>query len=159
MNTISIELNVNGRDWQLSVAPNEMLLNVLRERLHYTGTKYGCGIGECSACTVLMDDTPVLSCQILAVQCVGKKIVTIEGLAEGQESHPMQDAFIEEGAVQCGFCTPAMVLTAAALVKEKPDPENQDIRDALRGNFCRCTGYVKILKAVQSGARKMRELS
>lgn len=156
MNKISIVLNVNGRDWPLSVKPNEMLLNVLREQLKYTGTKYGCGIGECSACTVLMNGTPVLSCQILAVQCVGKKIVTIEGLADGQESHPMQDAFIEEGAVQCGYCTPAMVLTAAALVQEKPNPGKQDIRDALRGNFCRCTGYVKILKAVQSGARKMR---
>jgi carbon-monoxide dehydrogenase small subunit len=158
---------VNGREQRLEVKANELLLNVLRERLQLTGTKYGCGLGECSACTVLLDGRPILSCQTLAVSVAGRSITTIEGLAGtgagGPASgaapalHPLQEAFLEEGAVQCGYCTPAMILTAKALLDRNPDPCTDDIRQALRGNLCRCTGYVSIIKAVKSAAQKMRE--
>ncbi len=159
MKKIPIELTINGKLHELLVEPNETLLNLLRDRSHLTGAKYGCGIGECGACTVLMDGQPVLSCQLLAATCDGKKVVTIEGLqASDRETHPMQDAFVEEGAVQCGFCTPGMVVSATALVEEKPDPTTQDIKEALRGNFCRCTGYENIIRAVKTGARKMKEV-
>jgi carbon-monoxide dehydrogenase small subunit len=157
MKKIPIELTINGRLHELLVAPNETLLNVLRDRFHLTGAKYGCGIGECGACTVILEGKPVLSCQLLAATCSGKKVVTIEGMhGPGEESHPMQDAFVEEGAVQCGFCTPGMVISATALVEEKPDPTTEDIKEALRGNFCRCTGYENIIRAVKTGARKMK---
>lgn len=157
MKKIPIELTINGRLHELLVGPNETLLNVLRDRFHLTGAKYGCGIGECGACTVMLDGQPVLSCQLLAATCSGKKVVTIEGMtAPGEENHPMQDAFVEEGAVQCGFCTPGMVISATALVEEKPDPTTEDIKEALRGNFCRCTGYENIIRAVKTGARKMK---
>jgi len=159
MKKIPIELTINGKLHELLVGPNETLLNLLRDRFHLTGAKYGCGIGECGACTVLMDGQPVLSCQLLAATCDGKKIITIEGLqASDRENHPMQDAFVEEGAVQCGFCTPGMVISATALVEEKPEPTTQDIKEALRGNFCRCTGYENIIRAVKTGARKMKEV-
>jgi len=159
MKKIPIELTINGKLHELLVEPKETLLNLLRDRFHLTGAKYGCGIGECGACTVLMDGQPVLSCQLLAATCDGKKVVTIEGLqASDRENHPMQDAFVEEGAVQCGFCTPGMVVSATALVEEKPDPTTQDIKEALRGNFCRCTGYENIIRAVKTGARKMKEV-
>lgn len=157
MKKIPIELTINGRLHELLVRPNETLLNVLRDRFHLTAVKYGCGIGECGACTVLLDGVPVLSCQILAATCGGRKVITAEGLAPAGETHPMQDAFVEEGAVQCGFCTPGMVISAAALVKEKPDPSTEDIKDALRGNLCRCTGYENIIRAVKTGARKMKK--
>jgi len=157
MKKIPIELTINGRLHELLVRPNETLLNVLRDRFHLTAVKYGCGIGECGACTVLLDGVPVLSCQILAATCGGRKIITAEGLAPAGETHPMQDAFVEEGAVQCGFCTPGMVISATALVKEKPDPSTEDIKDALRGNLCRCTGYENIIRAVKTGARKMKK--
>jgi carbon-monoxide dehydrogenase small subunit len=140
---------------------------VLRERLQLTGTKYGCGLGECSACTVLLDGRPILSCQTLAVSVAGRKITTIEGIggpsaaspASGGSAsglHPLQEAFLEEGAVQCGYCTPAMILTAKALLDRNPDPSTEDIRYALRGNFCRCTGYESIVRAVKSAARRLR---
>ena len=157
MKKIPIELTINGRLHELLVRPNETLLNVLRDRFHLTAVKYGCGIGECGACTVLLDGVPVLSCQILAATCGGRKVITAEGLAPAGETHPMQDAFVEEGAVQCGFCTPGMVISATALVKEKPDPSTEDIKDALRGNLCRCTGYENIIRAVKTGARKMKK--
>jgi len=157
MKSIPITLTINGRTRELLVKPNETLLNVLRDRFHLTGAKYGCGIGECGACTVLMDDIPVLSCQLLAASCDGRSILTIEGLQDGTAVHPMQEAFEEEGAIQCGFCTPGMILSAIALVKKSPDPTTDEIREALRGNICRCTGYENIFLAVKSGARKMRQ--
>jgi carbon-monoxide dehydrogenase small subunit len=165
--SVPIALFVNGREHRLEVKPNELLLNVLRERLQLTGTKYGCGLGECSACTVLLDGRPILSCQTLAVSVSGRKITTIEGIGAAPAAspagggaasglHPLQEAFIEEGAVQCGYCTPAMILTAKALLDRNPDPSTDDIRLALRGNFCRCTGYVSIIQAVKSAARRLR---
>jgi aerobic-type carbon monoxide dehydrogenase small subunit (CoxS/CutS family) len=149
-----IEITVNGRKRRLTVKPNDLLLNVIREDLVLTGTKYGCGIGECAACTVLMEGKPVLACMILAVAAHGKNITTIEGLADGDKLAPVQQAFIDHGAIQCGFCTPGMVLTSHALLNENPDPSEEEIRDYLRGNYCRCTGYTAIVKAVQSCAKK-----
>ncbi len=154
---MTITLTVNGRPHKLEVRPAELLLNVLRDRLQLTGTKYGCGLGECGACTVLLEGRPILSCQTLAVSVAGKSITTIEGVAgENGGQHPLQEAFLEEGAVQCGYCTPGMILSAKALLDRNPDPSTDDIRHALRGNFCRCTGYVGILSAVKAAARKMR---
>ena len=154
---MKIELNLNNRKHSVEIRPEELLLDVLRKEFNFKGTKYGCGIGECGACTVIMNGKPVLSCQMLAATAEGQNIETIEGLADGNELHPMQQAFIDEGAVQCGFCTPGMVLTANALVKEIPDPNDKDIKNALRGNLCRCTGYENIIQAVHTGAIKMRE--
>ena len=156
---VPIILKVNGRVHSLQVKPNEILLNVLRDRLHLTGTKYGCGIGECGACTVLLEGRAVLSCQTLAISVAGKKITTIEGLALNGKLHPLQEAFLEEGAVQCGYCAPGMILSAKALLDRILDPSNEEIKEALRGNFCRCTGYVNIFKAVRSAARKLRTTS
>ena len=153
---MKIELNLNNRKRTVEVQPEELLLDVLRKEFDFKGTKYGCGIGECGACTVIMNGKPVLSCQMLAAVADGQNIETIEGLADGNELHPMQQAFIDEGAVQCGFCTPGMVLTANALVKENPDPSTEDIKDALRGNLCRCTGYENIIQAVHTGAKRMK---
>jgi len=154
---MTITLTVNGRLHKLEVRPAELLLNVLRDRLQLTGTKYGCGLGECGACTVLLEGRPILSCQTLAVSVAGRSITTIEGVAgENGGQHPLQEAFLEEGAVQCGYCTPGMILSAKALLDRNPDPSTDDIRYALRGNFCRCTGYVGILSAVKAAARKMR---
>jgi carbon-monoxide dehydrogenase small subunit len=151
-----ITLFVNGKEHLLEVKPNELLLNVLRDRLHLTGAKYGCGLGECGACTVLLDSRPILSCQTLAVSVAGRRITTIEGLSSLGE-HPLQQAFLEEGAVQCGYCTPGMILSAKALLDRNPEPTNEDIRYALRGNFCRCTGYVAIIRAVKRAAQKLLE--
>jgi carbon-monoxide dehydrogenase small subunit len=153
--SIPIELNVNGRIHRLQVEANELLLNVIRDRLGLTGTKYGCGLGECGSCTVLADGRPVLSCQTLAVSMEEKEIVTIEGIGEPRALHPLQEAFIDEGAIQCGFCTPGMILASKALLDRNPDPTTDEIKDALRGNFCRCTGYVNIIKAVRSAAKKI----
>lgn len=146
----AIELVVNGKKRKLQVKPNDLLLNVLRKDLNLTGAKYGCGIGECGACTVLIDGKPVLACLTLAVSVDGKAIITAEGLANGRHLDPVQEAFIEHGAVQCGFCTPGMVVTAKALLKENPSPTEAEIRDYFRGNICRCTGYAGIVKAVKS---------
>ena len=154
---MKIEINLNNRKRIVEIQPEELLLDVLRKEFNFKGTKYGCGIGECGACTVIMNEKPVLSCQMLAAVADGQNIETIEGLANGNELHPMQQAFIDEGAVQCGFCTPGMILTANALVKENPGPGDEDIKNALRGNLCRCTGYENIIKAVHTGAKKMRE--
>jgi carbon-monoxide dehydrogenase small subunit len=122
--------------------------------LFLTGSKYGCGIGECGACTVLINGEPVLSCLTLAATVDGKEITTIEGLAKGNELHPMQIAFLKNSAVQCGFCTPSMILTATALLKENPNPTEDEIRDYIRGNICRCTGYIQIVKAIEKCALK-----
>ena len=153
---MNIEITVNGRERIFDVPPNTLLLNLLRERLDLTGSKYGCGIGECGACTVLLDGEPVLGCMTLAVDCDGKTVETIEGLGDGDNLHPIQEAYLEEGAVQCGFCTPGFIMTTKALLHENPDPSEAEIREYLKGNACRCTGYVNIVKAVQSAAGNMR---
>lgn len=147
-----IELKINGKSYSLSMPPQRTLLEVLREDLGLTGTKEGCSEGECGVCTVLLDGIPVRSCLLLAVDVRGRKITTIEGLVKEGELHPIQKSFIEHGAIQCGFCTPGMILSAKALLDEKPSPTEEEIRIALSGNLCRCTGYQKIFKAVQAAA-------
>jgi aerobic carbon-monoxide dehydrogenase small subunit len=138
------------------VKPNEILLNVLRDRLGLMGTKYGCGIGECGACTVLLDGKAVLSCQTLAFTADGKRITTIEGLERDGELDPLQQAFIDEGAVQCGYCTPGMILSAKALLDAKPDPSTEEIKQAIRGNLCRCTGYTNIVRAIKKASETIK---
>lgn len=150
-----LSLKVNGREEELLIEPNQTLLQVLREDLGLTGTKQGCGAGDCGTCTVLLDGRPVNSCLVLALQAGGREVTTIEGLAQGDRLHPVQEAFIDQGAIQCGFCTPGMVLTSAALLEENSDPDRAEIRRALSGNLCRCTGYQKIVEAVEAAAKKM----
>ena len=145
-----IELSVNGERHEIAVKPNDTLLEVLREKLGLVGTKEGCGVGECGACTVLRDGRPILSCITLAVDVAQSHITTIEGLSEGEELHPLQASFVRHGAVQCGFCTPGMILTATELLEREKRPTRQQIREAISGNLCRCTGYVKIIKAVKT---------
>ena len=147
---ISIELNINGESYDVSVKPNETLLDVIRDRIGLTGTKKGCDTGQCGACTILLEGKPVPSCLVLAVDAQGKDIMTIEGVAIDGELHPVQEAFVKEGAVQCGYCTPAMILTAKALLDVNPNPTEQEIKEAISGNLCRCTGYVKIVNAISS---------
>lgn len=147
-----IELSVNNESYELAVEPQATLLEVLREDLGLTGSKEACGTGECGSCTVLIEGKPVLSCLTLAVDCNRQNIVTIEGLAKGNELTPVQQAFHECGAVQCGFCTPGMILSATALLEENPSPSEADIKKALEGNLCRCTGYNKIIEAVNKAA-------
>ena len=157
----AITLKITGRERSLEVRPNEILLNVLRERFNLIGSKYGCGIGECGACTVLLNGRAILSCQILALSVAGQDITTIEGISRGAALHPkgtlhpLQEAFIEEGAVQCGFCTPGMIISAKALLDKNPDPNSEQIKEAIRGNLCRCTGYTNIISAVKSAAKRM----
>lgn len=153
---MQIEITINGVKQQLEVPPNQLLLNLLREDLYLTGSKYGCGIGECGACTVHLDGEAVLGCMVLAVDADGRHVDTIEGVADGDKLDPVQEAYIEEGAIQCGFCTPGFIMTTKALLKENPDPSEFEIREYLKGNYCRCTGYVNIVKAVQSAAEKLR---
>ncbi|HUS79455.1 MAG TPA: (2Fe-2S)-binding protein [Patescibacteria group bacterium] len=153
---MEIEITVNGRKRQFEVEPNKLLLNLVRDELYLTGTKYGCGIGECGACTVLLDGEAVQACMVLAVDADGRCVETIEGVADGDKLDPIQEAYIEDGAVQCGFCTPGFIMTTKALLKENPDPSEAEIREYLKGNYCRCTGYVNIIKAVQSAAKKLR---
>ena len=148
-----IRLEVNGQFHDLFIAPNQTLLEVLRETLELTGTKKGCDHGACGSCTVLIDDEPHLSCLTLAVAVAERRIMTIEGLAQGGELHPLQKAFIEKGAVQCGFCTPGMILTAKSILEEEEHPSEDDLRKKMAGNLCRCTGYKKILDAVLSSAK------
>jgi len=152
---MKIEITINGRNRQFDVEPNKLLLNLVRDDLHLTGTKYGCGIGECGACTVHLDGEAVLACMVLAVDADGRSVDTIEGVADGGRLDPVQEAYIEEGAIQCGFCTPGFVMTTKALLAENPDPSEAEIREYLKGNYCRCTGYVNIVRAVQSAARKL----
>jgi carbon-monoxide dehydrogenase small subunit len=147
---------VNGSDYEVIVEPHMLLIDVLRDKLGLTGTKYACGAGDCGACTVLIGGKPSFSCLTLAVTAIGKSIVTIEGLAEGAELHPIQQAFVDAGAIQCGFCTPGMILSAKALLDENPEPSRDEIKSALAGNLCRCTGYVKIVDAVEAAAVTMR---
>ncbi len=145
-------LNVNGKDYDVEVRPLDTLLKVIREEIGLTGTKEGCGEGDCGACTVIMDGKAVNSCLIPALEARGKKITTIEGIAEDGRLHPLQRAFIERGGVQCGFCTPGMIISARVLLDRNPRPSDEEIRLALAGNLCRCTGYVKIFEAVKAAA-------
>jgi aerobic-type carbon monoxide dehydrogenase small subunit (CoxS/CutS family) len=147
-----MKLNVNGRERDVHVAPQESLLTVLRERLHLTGAKPGCERGECGACTVLLDDENVYSCLTLAVACAGCRVTTIEGLASGGALHPLQRAFVEHDAVQCGFCTPGQILAAWALLQREAQPTRESIVHALSGNLCRCGTYPKIMRAIQAAA-------
>jgi carbon-monoxide dehydrogenase small subunit len=147
-----LRLLVNGEPREILVAVHKTLLEVLREDLGLTGTKHGCELGECGTCTVLLDGTPVLSCLVLPLECEGREITTVEGLARGGELHPLQQAFAELGAAQCGYCTPGILLTARALLAETPAPTRETIKEALAGNLCRCTGYTKILDAVELAA-------
>ena len=146
----AIELTINGDTYDVLVSPNNTLLEVLREKLGLMGTKRGCDLGACGACTVLINGEAYLACVMLAVDARGKNIVTIEGLAEGGELHPLQSAFVEKGGLQCGFCTPGMILTAQAIFNEDPHPTEQVIKKKMAGNLCRCTGYKKIVEAVMS---------
>ncbi len=150
----SVEFRVNGRKARLSVGGNQTLLELLREQLDLTGTKRGCDSGDCGACTVLMDGQPVNACLVLAAEVAGTDITTIEGLGEHDKLHPLQQAFVDYNAVQCGFCTPGMILTASALLNENPDPTEGDIRQYLQGNLCRCTGYGKIVQAIQAAVKR-----
>jgi carbon-monoxide dehydrogenase small subunit len=147
---IIITLNVNGREHELAVEPNRTLVDVLRYDLELAGTKKGCDMGECGSCAVILDGKPVNSCLVLAVQANGSEILTIEGLKTAEQLHPLQQAFVEKGAIQCGFCTPGMIITADNLLERNPSPTEEEIRTALSGNLCRCTGYQKIVEAVQS---------
>ena len=146
----AIELNINGDTHEVLVSPNHTLLEVLRDKLGLMGTKRGCDLGACGACTVLINGEAYLSCVMLAVDAGGKEILTIEGLAEGGEMHPLQSAFVEAGGLQCGFCTPGMILTAKAILDEEEDPSEDVIKKKMAGNLCRCTGYKKIVEAVMS---------
>lgn len=163
-----VTLHINGEGFEVPVAPTDFLVDVIRDRVGLTGTKRGCGIGDCGACTVLVEGRPVLSCLTLALSCVGKPITTIEGLAdtpgrgragaEGADAlHPVQRAFVEGGAIQCGYCTPGMILSTVALLERIPHPTADEIKQGLAGNLCRCTGYVKIVEAVQRAAEWARQ--
>ena len=147
---------VNGEEHDVTYPSHKTLLEVLREELALTGTKHGCELGECGTCTVLIDGQPILSCLALAQACENTSIQTVEGMANGSELDPLQTAFVEMGAAQCGYCTPGILLTARALLEEEPAPARQDIKDALAGNLCRCTGYIKIYEAIELAAARMR---
>ncbi|HWP29595.1 MAG TPA: (2Fe-2S)-binding protein [Chloroflexota bacterium] len=152
-----VELTVNGRPYSVVVPITRSLLDLLREDLQLTGTKKGCETGDCGACTVHLNGEPVNACLVFAFDVRGAEVRTVEGLAQEGTLHPLQRAFIEHGAIQCGYCTPGMLMTAAALLAEHPSPSEQEIREYLSGNLCRCTGYAKIIDAVQAAARALRE--
>jgi len=149
-----ITLHVNGASYEVAIEPRQSLLQVLRDELHLTGTKEGCGEGECGACTVMLDGKTVDSCLIFGLEAEGCEITTIEGIGSETGLHPVQQAFIEHGGAQCGFCTPGMILAAVALLEQNPNPSEDEIRWGLSGNLCRCTGYVKIVEAVQAAAQQ-----
>jgi len=153
---VQMELQVNGEPTEVSFAPYKTLLEVLREDLGLPGTKHGCELGECGACAVLLDGAPVLSCLVLAVECAGRSVETVEGLARGSELHPLQAALTDLGGSQCGYCTPGMLMTAKALLDEEPNPSRERIREAIAGNICRCTGYQQIVDAIERAARELR---
>jgi aerobic-type carbon monoxide dehydrogenase small subunit (CoxS/CutS family) len=153
---VVLRMNVNGESRELLVPVHKTLLEVLREDMQLTGTKHGCELGECGTCTVLIDGSPHLSCLALPIQLQGRSITTIEGMADGSQLHPLQAAFAELGAAQCGYCSPGILLVARSLLAENPQPTRDEIREALAGNLCRCTGYVKILEAVELAAERMR---
>ena len=153
---VTIELEVNGERTEVAFAPHTTLLEVLREDLNLTGTKHGCELGECGTCTVLLDETPVLSCLVLGLACDGHRVKTVEGMAKAGRLHPLQETFADLGAAQCGYCTPAFLLAAEALLATNPKPTRDEIKGALAGNLCRCTGYIKIYEAVELAAARMR---
>jgi len=154
MDKYPIEVKVNGRDYKFEVEPDVRLVDLLRNRLHLLGTKEGCGKGECGACTVIMDGKSVTSCLVLAVQANGSEILTVEGLGGEEALHPLQQAFIQHGAVQCGFCSPGMLMSAKYLLDTNPNPTRDEIRAGISGNMCRCTGYKKIIDAIEAVARR-----
>jgi len=151
---MKINFKLNGQDVSIDTPGGERLIDLLREKLNLVGTKEGCGKGECGACTILLDGEPVCSCLMLASQAIGREIITIEGLADGDKLHPVQKAFAETGAVQCGFCSPGLIMSSAALLNKNPNPSRPEIRKALSGNLCRCTGYEKIFEAVEYTAKQ-----
>ena len=151
-----LTLTINGEERDVLAPAHKTLLEVLREELNLTGTKHGCELGECGTCTVLVDGEPVLSCLALPIECQGREIRTVEGMAEGGRLHPLQQAFAELGAAQCGYCTPGILLTAEALLTDNAAPTRDEVRHALAGNLCRCTGYTKILDAVELAALRMK---
>jgi carbon-monoxide dehydrogenase small subunit len=156
MEKARLRLKVNGEEREVLAPVHHTLLEVLREELALTGTKHGCELGECGTCTVLLDGRPVLSCLTLPVECEGRQVTTVEGMAQGPSLHPLQQAFAELGAAQCGYCTPGFLLAAQALLQEKAAPTRLEIAEALAGNLCRCTGYLKIFEAVELAAERMR---
>lgn len=149
---MKITFKVNGEPVTLDVKPNELLINVLRDKLKLTGTKYVCGIGECGACTVLLDGEPILSCLTLAVDVNGREVTTIEGISKGDDLSEVQEAFVEEGAIQCGYCIPGFIIMGEYLLRIKQRPTEDEIKEYLRGNLCRCTGYVNIIKAIKKAS-------
>jgi aerobic carbon-monoxide dehydrogenase small subunit len=155
MEKIEISFKINGKAVRVKTDPGKPLLDVLREELFLTGTKEGCRTGECGACTVILDGKAVNSCMVFAGQMEGREVVTIEGLAQGKELHPIQKAFINEGAVQCGFCIPGMIMSTKVLLDSNPTPDDAEIKEALAGNLCRCTGYRKIIRAVKVAAENL----
>ena len=157
MQHVHLTLQVNGETQQVSFAPYKTLLEVLREDMNLTGTKHGCELGECGACAVLVDGQPLLACLELAVECEGRPIETVEGLANGSELHPLQAAFADLGGAQCGYCTPGILMTAKALLEAESNPSRERIREAVSGNLCRCTGYQQIYESIEEAARRMRE--
>jgi aerobic carbon-monoxide dehydrogenase small subunit len=150
MKKMTITFTVNGQEYDLVIPVNLTLTQVLREKLRLTGTKQGCAVGDCGSCTVLLNGLPVNSCLVLAVEADGQEITTIEGLAQDEQLHPIQQAFVEHGGIQCGFCTPGMILSSKALLDKNPTPTEHEIREAISGNLCRCTGYQKIVEAIAS---------
>jgi carbon-monoxide dehydrogenase small subunit len=156
---VQVGLTVNGEAAEASFAPYKTLLELLREDLGLTGTKHGCELGECGACAVLVDGEPKLSCLVLAIECAGKSIDTVEGLASGAKLHPLQAAFADLGAAQCGYCTPGILMTAKALLDKEKAPSRERIKEAISGNLCRCTGYQQIFEAIEEAARRMSDES
>src|SRR3954469_21530660 len=153
--SVALALSVNDEAVQALVAPYKTLLEVLREDLGLTGTKHGCELGECGACAVLIDGEPQLSCLLLGLECEGRAIETVEGMARGAELHPLQAAFADLGAAQCGYCTPGLLMTAKALLEREPNPSRERIREAVSGNLCRCTGYQQIFEAIEEAAKRL----
>jgi len=153
---VMVTLEVNGTRHRVAVRPYDVLLDVLRDQLNLTGTRRGCDMGTCGCCTVLLDGQPTLSCLTLALEAEGRSIRTIEGVADGDGLHPVQEAFVETGGSQCGFCTPGFIMTALGLLAANPSPSESEIREAISGNICRCTGYLSIIEAIEIAARKMR---
>jgi carbon-monoxide dehydrogenase small subunit len=156
MKNKAIKVKINGKVHELTVPPWRTLLEVIREDLKLTGTKEGCGQGECGSCTVIMGGKTVNSCLVLAMEADGQEIVTVEGLADGEKLHPVQEAFVEHAGMQCGFCTPGMIMSAKALLDRNADPSEEEIREGIVGNFCRCTGYTKIIESIGAAAKAMK---
>ena len=153
---VTMKLRVNGEEHEVSFLPHKTLLEVLREDMALTGTKHGCELGECGTCTVLLDGEPLLSCLLLAVDCEGIEITTIEGLADGAEAHPLQKRFAELGASQCGYCSSGMLLTAKSVLQHNPNPDRETLKEELSGNLCRCTGYLQIYDAIEQAAKDLQ---